>query len=185
MLSVDQARIIGWGLCAYFAVASMVMWLAVGISSWVYALLFIPLLILSLVDLDVQLLPGYLVGTVLWGGIFSSLLNLIAIPVEQSILGVGAGWTLFSIPQWALRITRPKQEPAVGQGDVSLLAACGAWMGPEAIILTGCGAIVLALITRFILNQFSEEYFPKTFPFGPFIATAAIFVLCFNSLPTA
>ncbi|ANN80804.1 hypothetical protein BAU07_26095 (plasmid) [Bordetella flabilis] len=160
------------------------LWLRVGISSptaWAYSVFIGALLLLSLIDLDTQLLPSSLVGSVLWAGIFASACEIVPLPVERAIFGAAAGWTLFSIPNWLLAVSRTGDQVAVGEGDVSLIAACGTWLGPQPVIIAGCIAVVGALIVRSIMAMRGSKHEAFVyFPFGPFISFAVIVVMCTN-----
>jgi prepilin signal peptidase PulO-like enzyme (type II secretory pathway) len=86
---------------------------------------------------------------------------------------------LFSIPNWLLAATRRCNDLAVGQGDIGLLAACGAWIGPKHVILAAGIALALALLVRVCLARFARDV-PSRLPFGPLIAVGAVAVLCIS-----
>lgn len=164
-------------LCGLWFVASVIGWLHLGVSGWPYAGLFLLLLILAMTDLDVQLLPGQLVGAVLWSGVLAALFEVVAMRLSDSVLGIVSGWLLFSIPNWLLSATRRDDDPAVGQGDIHLLAACGAWLGPQHVILASGVALALALLVRVWVARFMPSA-PARLPFGPLIAVGAVCTLC-------
>jgi len=192
VLTALALKIALWILCGAWILAFAVLWLRVGISSWpawAYSMLFAALLLLSLIDLDTQLLPRTLVDAVLWAGILAAACELIPLPLAQAIFGTTTGWILFSLPNWGLTLARPTDQPAVGAGDVSLIAACGAWLGPQAVILAGCIAILAAMATRCALTlwnqkaaheRMADEREVSHLPFGPLISMASIAVLCFD-----
>lgn len=158
----------------------------VGVSSWAalaYSVFVATLLLLSLIDVDAQLLPGSLVGGVLWLGILASALHVIPLPVEKAVFGAIFGWVLFAAPNVLMHLARPDDQPPVGEGDVTLMAACGAWLGPQAIILTGVSAVIGALAVSGVLTLLAArrgaDAKPITcMPFGPLICIAALTSLC-------
>lgn len=176
-------RITHWLLSGLWLLASVIMWRHLGVSAWPYAGLLVALLVLSLTDLDVQLLPGELVGAVLWSGILAALFQAVDLRLVDAVLGVVFGWALFSIPNWLLSATRRTDDPAMGQGDIGLLAACGAWLGPQGAMVAAGIALVLALLVRLALTRFVRDV-PLRLPFGPLIAAGTVIVLCFPLPPS-
>ena len=65
---------------------------------------------------------------------------------------------------------------AVGQGDVKLLAAIGAWVGPvmllPTILFAGIGAVIVGLWA----NRATQAQSDRTMPFGPFLAGGGLVV---------
>jgi prepilin signal peptidase PulO-like enzyme (type II secretory pathway) len=117
--------------------------------------------------------------------------NLVPLPLEKAVLGTAAGWLLFTLPGWTLALARTNEHPAVGAGDVSLIGACGAWLGPQSVIVAGCMAVIAALVIRCVLGTqgFKRQsakvsHDQKTIilnsylPFEPLISMASIAVLC-------
>ncbi|OAD16412.1 hypothetical protein A3839_28055 [Achromobacter insolitus] len=177
-------------LSAIFLVGSGVVGLSVGVSSlqaWAYVALFSSLFVLSLIDLDTQLLPG--VGGVLWSGLLAATLHVVPMALEEAILGAVVGWILLSLPNGLLSLTRPESQPAVGAGDVSLVAACGAWLGPQHIIVAGCLATLAAMAIRCVSRFRARSVASSSaddldtikgapyLPFGPLIGVSVIVVL--------
>ena len=158
----------------------------VGVSSsaaLAYSVFLAALLLLSLIDIDTQLLPGYLVGGVLWMGILASALHVIPLPVEKAVFGAIFGWVLFAVPNVLMHLVQPDDQAPVGEGDVALMAACGAWLGPQTIILAGGMAVVGGLAVRGVLARLASrsgaDFKPITcMPFGPLINIAALASLC-------
>lgn len=165
-----------WILYGFWLIANFILWRHMGVAAWPYAGFLFALLVLTLTDLDVQLLPGQFVGAVLWSGILASLFQLVDMRLADAILGVVVGWALFSIPNWLLSATRAGDDPAVGQGDITLLAACGAWLGPQHVIFAAGIAVAGAWVVRLCIARFVQTA-PARLPFGPLIALATVGVL--------
>ncbi len=195
VLCAATRRWVLWVLATIWAAAFAVLWFRVGVSSWVtaaYSALFAVLFVTSLIDLDTQLLPVPLVGAILWTGILAAMFNVVPLSLERAVLGVAAGWILFSLPGWILALARPGAHAAVGAGDISFIAACGAWLGPQQAVAAGCLAVIAALAVRIALGVLGSKHpsaqelcEPKEaettyLPFGPLISLATIAMLCFD-----
>lgn len=191
ILSQRAHRIALWILGCAWGIGFFGLWLTVGISSgesWAYTAFFAMLLLLSLVDLDTQILPPVLVGAALWAGLLAATIDIVQLAPNRAIFGVIVGWLFLSVPNWAIALFRHSDQPTVGGGDVSLLAACGAWLGPSPIILAGCIATVAALAIRCAIalthrrasgtDENSRPSPPSYLPFGPVISLSVIVVFC-------
>jgi leader peptidase (prepilin peptidase)/N-methyltransferase len=132
------------------------------------------LIALAGIDLETQYLPDSITLPLLWGGLLASLASA-RVPHESlfpapatAIVGAAAGylslWTVFQL----FRLLTGKE--GMGYGDFKLLAALGAWLGWQRLLLivplSACvGAIVgVALI---VLRRHERG---KPVPFGPFLA---------------
>ncbi len=184
VLAAPAQRRVFWLLAAVWSIGFAALWLRVGVSSWsavAYSLFFAVLFVASLIDLDTQLLPTPMVGAILWAGILAALTGLVPLSLERAVLGAAAGWILFSLPNLILAAARTDASPAVGAGDISFLAAAGAWLGPQQTIAAGCLAVVFAsLVTLGLRIARPAAQAHTLLPFGPLISVAAIAMLCFD-----
>jgi prepilin signal peptidase PulO-like enzyme (type II secretory pathway) len=108
----------------------------------------------------------------------------------MAVFGVAAGWLLFWLPNTVLRYTKPYRVSPVGEGDIALMAACGAWLGPNAVLFSCAVSISAALFLRSALALYSRRYLRQPepeedsagrfVPFGPFISGAAMLLLCLD-----
>lgn len=152
-------------------------------SAWLYgwstqgALCFLflsLLLVLSVIDLEEMLLPDVLVFPLLPLGLAYQ-----AWYGEGWVSGLLGALAAFAV-MWAIgasyRLAR--KIDGLGQGDVKLAGALGAWLGISAIpfFLVGAFASGLLVMTGFMLAAKADARNPL--PFGPFLAlSAAVFVL--------
>ena len=132
------------------------------------------LIVLSMIDLDTQLLPDDITLPLLWVGLLFNLNGGFA-DLESAVIGAAAGYlSLWSI-YWLFKFATGKE--GMGYGDFKLLAAIGAWFGwqllPAVILLSsvvgsviGIGLIVLARHGRNV-----------PIPFGPYLALGGIAAL--------
>ncbi|GAA4105212.1 A24 family peptidase [Zhongshania borealis] len=127
------------------------------------------LLILTVIDIDHQLLPDQLTLPLIWLGLlFNSITG--SIPLQDAVWGAVAGylslWSVF----WVFKLLTGKE--GMGYGDFKLLAALGAWLGwqflPLIILLSSVvGAVFGGAV---LMLKRSDSSTPM--PFGPYLAGA-------------
>lgn len=132
------------------------------------------LIVLSVIDLDHQLLPDNLTLPGLWAGLSLSLWHIFSTP-SDAIIGALVGylslWSLYH----AFRLLTGKE--GMGYGDFKLLALLGGWLGwqmlPGIILISSVvGAMVgLALIAL------GDRRSGQPMPFGPFLAAGGWIML--------
>lgn len=127
------------------------------------------LLMLACIDARICLLPDALTQPLLWLGLVMAWQD--AGPgLQPAMAGVITGYGLLAVPRWLWLCLR--KQDAVGAGDVKLLAALGPWVGAWGVahvLMLSCvaGALFTALHQR--------RWRPSgAYPFGPFIALAAV-----------
>ncbi|MCX7544677.1 prepilin peptidase [Marinicella gelatinilytica] len=148
----------GWGLP--FVAASMLLFF---------------LVVITFIDLDTFLIPDQLSLSLLWFGLFFSLFEVFVTP-QQAIIGALVGylslWLLFHV----FKILTGKE--GMGYGDFKLLAAGGAWLGFDSLIvvliLASVSGLVIALIQR-LLKQGEAKI-----PFGPYLSIGIFASLIFG-----
>ncbi len=171
--------------------ANMVLWILAGIrfgaSAEVvpYALLFSVLLALSVIDLELYILPNKITYP-------SILASLVAIPVLSvaasddpgaAILGavIGglgfAGILLIMLLAWELIM----HKEGMGMGDVKLAILLGLWIGylnPLLCLFALIASSVIGLVVGIGILAVRKE--SKPFPFGPWLALGAVAVILFS-----
>lgn len=136
------------------------------LAAWAFCALIVAA---AVIDLRTTLLPDSLVYPLLWLGLAVSALGLAgAVPPTQAIFGALAGYLSLWSVYWLFKLITGKE--GMGYGDFKLLAALGAWCGPEAILsIVLVSTIVGAVIGGLALAiQGKDKATP--FPFGPFLA---------------
>jgi leader peptidase (prepilin peptidase)/N-methyltransferase len=173
-------------------VANAVLWVAAGIAlgpeAWLvlpYAVLFSVLLALSVIDLELYILPNRIT--------YPSILVSIPVIVVLSfafagnptsaiawalIGGVGyAGILAVTLIAWELIV----HKEGMGMGDVKLAVLLGLWLGwyhPLLPLMGLIAASVLGLLAGVVILIVRRE--SRAFPFGPWLALGAIVVLLFS-----
>ena len=94
------------------------------------------LLLAAAIDVRTRRIPNWLTAATAAGGIALALAGCGAVGPGFSLLGVMVGLLLLAVP-FGLRL--------MGGGDVKLLAAVGAWLGPWGILVAFLAATVAAM----------------------------------------
>ena len=132
------------------------------------------LLIMTVIDIDHQLLPDSLTLPLLWLGLaFHSVTA--TIPLTDAVWGAMAGYLSLWSVYWLFKLLTGKE--GMGYGDFKLLAALGAWMGwqvlPLIIILSSLVGAVLGGLTLALSGQGRST----PMPFGPYLAGAGLIAM--------
>lgn len=132
------------------------------------------LLIMTVIDIDHQLLPDSLTLPLLWLGLaFHSVTA--TIPLTDAVWGAMAGYLSLWSVYWLFKLLTGKE--GMGYGDFKLLAALGAWMGwqvlPLIIILSSLVGAVLGGLALALSGQGRST----PMPFGPYLAGAGLIAM--------
>jgi len=138
------------------------------------------LIALTVIDLDRQWLPDRITLPLLWVGLgFSLITGVDGGPVfadpRSSIIGAMAGylslWSLYK----GFKLVTGKE--GMGYGDFKLLAALGAWLGWQMlliIIVLSAGVGLVAAVAMIVFRGHDRQV---PIPFGPYLATAGFIAL--------
>lgn len=150
---------------------------------------FYVLLLLAFIDIDTMRLPNQLVGLLAVVGVagvavtqFTDVVaaplmplgeGLLSIPVVYALIGslVSAGSVLLI----ALVYSRVRGVEGFGMGDIKLLAVMGLFLGPYSLLVLLIGS-VFGAVYGVIASRAAAEGMQHKFPFGPFLALAAVVV---------
>lgn len=142
------------------------------------------LVALSCIDIDLQLLPDNLTLPLLWLGLLISLVGPqdgVGLPPDpqSAIIGAVAGYlSLWSVYQLFKLITGKE---GMGYGDFKLLAALGAWLGWQMLLLivmlSALAGSVVGIANIVIRGR--DRQLP--IPFGPYLAVAGWIALMWGN----
>ena len=140
------------------------------------------LVVLTAIDLDLQLLPDSLTLPLVWIGLLLNIDNTF-VSLESAVLGAVFGYLCLWSVFWLFKIVTGKE--GMGHGDFKLLAALGAWFGvaalPTIVLLSSVVGAVLGVVLIVTGKQDRET----PMPFGPFLAGAGLIHLFYpNALLT-
>jgi leader peptidase (prepilin peptidase)/N-methyltransferase len=143
---------------------------------WALAGSVLALLVLARIDFEHRLLPDALTLGLLWAGLLMQTVPALRTAgVEAALWGCLVGY----LPFRALDLTyaRWRGHDGMGQGDMKLLAALGAWWGPWMPIATFLVGSVIALVPWLALWLLRRTDLRQAFPFGPALVAAALGLL--------
>jgi leader peptidase (prepilin peptidase)/N-methyltransferase len=137
------------------------------------------LIVLTVIDLDHQLLPDSITLPLLWLGILFALLGTTFTDLNSAVIGAIAGylilWSIFHL----FKLVTGKE--GMGYGDFKLLGALGAWLGwqmlPVIIILSAAVGAITGIGMILVGGRDSQ----RPIPFGPFLAAAGFIALLWGA----
>ncbi|MDH3977043.1 MAG: A24 family peptidase [Gammaproteobacteria bacterium] len=133
------------------------------------------LIALTVIDLDRQLLPDRITLPLLWLGLLFSLItgpdgSPVFTDPKSAIIGAIAGYlSLWSIYQ-GFKLSTGKE--GMGYGDFKLLAALGAWLGWQMLLLIIILSAGVGLVSAMGMIIFRGHDRQIPIPFGPYLAIA-------------
>lgn len=143
----------------------------------IYALFFSALVVITFIDLDIQIipdvisLPGIVIGLAVsyWlpQGFVSSLIGL--------LVGGGFFWLVAEVG------TRVLKQEAMGGGDIKLIAMVGAFLGWHNVLLTIFLASLAGAAVGLLFMVLKGWGRRTPIPFGPFLALGAVLALFFGT----
>lgn len=125
------------------------------------------LIIVTLIDVQHQLLPDSLTYPLLWSGLISGYFGLTPLTLSESLLGIVAGFLLLWLPASIFRLI--KGIHGLGYGDIKLMSAIGAWLGPTLLPTVILFASLSGLIF-WCLTYHTKKQKNVRMAFGPFLA---------------
>ena len=160
-----------------------------GLSVWTFVVLaaVYALIILSVIDLDIMIIPDrFSLGMIVLGLAFAWCNPNFSGAWWQkelaSLLGAGVG--LFGVLAIALLGTWLFKKEAMGGGDVKLMGGIGALIGWEGVITTIVFASFLGLVYAVFLMIFKGKKGGDAIPFGPFLSLGALINLFYLVKPS-
>ncbi len=127
------------------------------------------LLALTGIDFNEQLLPDNITLPLLWLGLLVNLNNTFT-SLESAVLGAVLGylslWWIF----WLFKLLTGKE--GMGHGDFKLLAALGAWLGWQQLLLIVLLSSLVGAVVGIALIVALGRDRQVPIPFGPYLAAA-------------
>ncbi|WP_461520111.1 prepilin peptidase [Porticoccus sp.] len=140
------------------------------------------LLALTGIDFNEQLLPDNITLPLLWLGLLVNLNNTFT-SLENAVLGAVLGylslWWIF----WLFKLLTGKE--GMGHGDFKLLAALGAWLGWQQLLLIILLSSLVGAIVGIALILMTGRDRQIPIPFGPYLATAGWIALVWGEQLTS
>jgi leader peptidase (prepilin peptidase)/N-methyltransferase len=161
--------------------SGIVVWqFGTGMTAAVTLILLWGLIVLTMIDIDHQLLPDNITYPLLWLGLGFSLLHDPAADLpfpdtQTALVGAMVGYLSLWSVYWLFKLVTGKE--GMGYGDFKLLAVLGAWFGwqmvPLIILLSAVVGTVVGIGMIIMLGR--DRQIPM--PFGPYLAGAGLIAL--------
>jgi leader peptidase (prepilin peptidase)/N-methyltransferase len=132
------------------------------------------LLVLSFIDLDMQLLPDNITLPLVWAGIAVNLGGTFT-DLHSAVLGAIAGYLALWSVYWLFKLATGKE--GMGYGDFKLLSAIGAWLGWQMLPLVILLSSLIGALAGIALIVFGRHGRSVPIPFGPYLACAGLIAL--------
>ena len=132
------------------------------------------LIIITFIDLDTYLIPDVLSLPGLVAGFAFSFLTP-RLSWLDSLLGIVLGGGFFYLVAVGFQYLRHKE--GLGGGDIKLLAMIGAFLGWPGVVFTVLAASLIGTAVGVVVMWRSQKGLGAMVPFGPFLATGAVFYL--------
>ncbi len=133
------------------------------------------LMTITWIDIDTFLIPDQLSLSLLWAGLFFSLFSFSITPAV-AIIGALTGylilWTVFQL----FKLLTGKE--GMGYGDFKLLAAGGAWLGYEQLIVVLLVSSLAGLLIAVIQKLMGKV--ENKIPFGPYLSIGILVCYVFG-----
>jgi leader peptidase (prepilin peptidase)/N-methyltransferase len=158
--------------------ANGLLWLALAYwhgptpRSFVEMALFSALLVLSLIDLDHQLLPDVITLPGVAIGLAASFLPGSPVTPLQALLAAAGGWLAFAAVAKAYEKTRGIE--GLGQGDWKLAALLGAFLGWQKMLLTVLLASMAGTLVGLLAIALRGRDMRYALPLGTFLGAAGV-----------
>jgi leader peptidase (prepilin peptidase)/N-methyltransferase len=125
------------------------------------------LISIALIDFDTMVIPDQFSLSLMWIGLFISLWSVFIEPsasIKGALLGYLLLWSVFHLFKLATG------KDGMGYGDFKLLAAGGAWLGTQSVLVI----IIMSAFTGAVIGSMylflSKKGKNKPIPFGPYLA---------------
>mgnify|MGYP003632151198 FL=1 len=140
------------------------------------------LLALTGIDFNEQLLPDNITLPLLWLGLLVDTHNTFA-TLNDAVIGAAAGYLALWWVFWVFKLLTGKE--GMGHGDFKLLAALGAWMGWQQLLLIVLLSSMVGAIIGIAMMVFMGRDKQIPIPFGPYLAAAGWIALIWGDSITS
>lgn len=128
---------------------------------------FVILLVISVIDIEHQIIPDTLSLSLLWLGLIANSFDIFT-SAQNAIVGAALGYLIFWFVLQGFYLVTNRE--GMGHGDLKLFAALCAWFGvgyiPQLIFIASLSSIVTVLLLSFVFRKGGRD----RYPFGPFLA---------------
>ena len=147
------------------------------IDALIYFVFLSALIVITFIDLDLQIIPDVLsLPGVALG--FAASFVLLDVTVLDSFIGLAFGGGILYLIAFGYHLATGQE--GMGGGDIKLLAMIGAFLGWKGVLLTLLLSSFAGAITGGVLMYAFGKGSKHAIPFGPFLALGAVLHLFFG-----
>ena len=139
----------------------------------VWAGFFSVLLVLLVIDWQTMLLPDALTLPLMWAGLLLATMGATQLSLGLAVWGAAGGYAVLWLVAEVFK--RARGLDGMGGGDLKLMAALGAWLGPWALL-----PLVLFSSVLHVLLALAQGRKDQPAPIGPALVAAAVLVWAFR-----
>lgn len=144
------------------------------LQSGVALILLYTLIVLTFIDIDTQLLPDNITIPLIWIGLLINTQSIFVSLPNAVFSAVGAYLVLWSFLKVFYLLTGKE---GMGEGDLKLFSAFGAWLGWQVLPLIILLASILGAIIGMAILYFQKQDKDTPLPFGPYLCIAGFVAL--------
>lgn len=161
-------------------ILAMILYIRFGLSlDYIfYLIVFSVLIIISFIDLKLEIIPNVLNVLILIFSIIYKILNFSLYNISPDFINSLLGFSLSSIIFLGIIII---SKGGMGGGDMKLISVLGFILGREMVFLNIFLAFLIASFISIILLIFKVKGRKDSIPFGPFISLAFIITVIWGS----
>jgi leader peptidase (prepilin peptidase)/N-methyltransferase len=163
-------------LTGLLALASVIRF-GVSADCFIYYIFICALVVITFIDLDLQIIPDIISLPGIPLGFLASFL-LTSVSFKDSLIGILIGGGSLFLVAWGYQLVTGKE--GMGGGDIKLLAMIGAFIGWQGVCFTIFIASATGSLIGIVLMLFSQKDLKFAVPFGPFLSVGAIAYLFFG-----
>lgn len=133
---------------------------------------------LACIDLETQLLPDDITMPLLWGGLLVNLEGVFT-DIRSAVIGAATGYLMLWCVYRGYKLVTGRE--GMGYGDFKLLAAIGAWLGWQMLLLVILFSSIFGTMVGITLMLVAKRGRHVPLPFGPYLACGAMVALFWGS----
>ncbi len=134
------------------------------------------LIALTMIDFDHQLLPDNITMPLMWLGLLLSTQDIgLGVSTSDALIGAIAGYLALWTVYHGFRLATGKE--GMGHGDFKLLAALGAWLGWQSLLVIVILSSLVGAVVGISMLLFMGRDRNVPIPFGPYLAGAGFITL--------
>ena len=138
------------------------------------------LVVLAWIDFDHRMLPDEITIPLLWSGLlFNALLPGLQVSLYDAVLGAIIGYLSLWSFHWIYKLLTGRD--GLGYGDFKLMAALGAWMGWQSLLLIIFLSSIAGGLLGILLIAFAGKNRQSPIPYGPFLCGAGFIVMVWGT----